>query len=219
MKAAAEHIVRLKKPHAKQREFLESPAKRRILRAGRRSGKTTAAAVLAVERFLAGARILYAVPVSDQLEVFWREVKAALTDLVEARFLVKNETEHFIERPGSASRIRAKTAWNSDTLRGDYADLLILDEWQLMDETAWSEVGAPMLLDNDGDAVFIYTPPSRVSRSLSKARDPRHAAKMFKLALADSSGRWLALHFTSRDNPHISKEALAEISRDMTQLA
>jgi phage terminase large subunit-like protein len=31
--------------------------------------------------------------------------------------------------------------------------------------------------------------------------------------------RWEAFHFTSKDNPHISKDALAEISRDMTSLS
>lgn len=76
-----------------------------------------------------------------------------------------------------------------------------------------------MLLDNDGDAVFIYTPPSLHSRSANKARDPQHAAKLFKKAKADTSGRWQAWHFTSRDNPHISTVALSEITQDMTALA
>ena len=139
----------------------------------------------------------------------------------------KNETDHVIERPGTEQSIKAKTAWNADTLRGDYADLLILDEWQLMDETAWEDVGAPMLLDNNGDAVFVYTPPSIRSQVLSRARDPRHGAKMFKKAAADHDlataerrqSRWEAFHFTSKDNPHISKEALQEISGDMTILS
>lgn len=76
-----------------------------------------------------------------------------------------------------------------------------------------------MLLDHDGDAVFIYTPPSLRSRSVSKARDPQHAAKMFSLAKNDKSGRWEAFHFTSHDNPHISTAALAEITKDMSGLA
>jgi phage terminase large subunit-like protein len=131
--------------------------------------------------------------------------------------LTKNETLHVIERPGTEQRIRAKTAWNADTLRGDYADLLIFDEWQLMDEDAWETVGLPMLLDNNGDAVFIYTPPSLRSRSTSKARDPRHAGKMFAFAM--TSERWATFHFRSSDNPHISGEALKEIASDMTNLA
>ncbi|KKL82723.1 hypothetical protein LCGC14_1981960, partial [marine sediment metagenome] len=36
---------------------------------------------------------------------------------------------------------------------------------------------------------------------------------------AQGDPRWLAIHFTSRDNPHISKEALDEIAKDMTTLA
>ena len=131
----------------------------------------------------------------------------------------KNETEHYIELEHSEQRIRAKTAWNSDTLRGDYCDVLILDEGQLMNEETWDRVGAPMLLDNDGDAVFIYTPPSLHSRSASKARDPQHAAKLFKRAQEDTTGRWATFHFKSADNPYISEEALAEISSDMTALA
>jgi phage terminase large subunit-like protein len=76
-----------------------------------------------------------------------------------------------------------------------------------------------MLLDNDGDAVFIYTPPSLHSRSRTKARDSRHAAKLYKRAKEDDSGRWEAFHFTSHDNPHINKDALEEITGDMTSLA
>jgi phage terminase large subunit-like protein len=133
----------------------------------------------------------------------------------------KNESDHTIELIGTEQRIKAKTAWNADTLRGDYADDLYLDEWQLMNEEAWEVVGAPMLLDNDGDAVFIYTPPSLKSRSVSKADDPQHAAKLFKKAQEKSkeSDRWAAFHFRSQDNPHISDTALNEITSDMTSLA
>ena len=209
----------LRRPHARQRQFIESPAPRKIIRAGRRGGKTTGAAILAVKQFLLGHRVLYAVPVAAQMDAFWAEISRALMPVIAAGVFQKNETLHMISAGLSPQRIRAKTAWNADTLRGDYADLLILDEWQLMDESAWEEVGQPMLLDNNGSAVFIYTPPSLHSRSVTKARDPRHAGKMFKIAAADETGHWLALHFTSHENPHISKKALATISRDMTRLA
>lgn len=198
---------------------MDHPAKRKVVRAGRRGGKTTGVGTLAVERFLAGRRVLYAAPTTDQLDAFWRTVLDALREPIEVGVFRKNETEHFVELEHTDQRIRAKTAWNADTLRGDYADVLILDEWQLMSEEAWDRVGAPMLLDNNGDAVFIYTPPSLASRSVSKARDPQHAAKMYKRAQQDDSGRWATFHFRSADNPHISSEALAEISGDMTALA
>ena len=176
-------------------------------------------AILAAKAFQAGRRVLYATPTQDQIERFWFEVKRAFEAEIDAGLIVKNETKHTIERPRTENRIRAKTAWNADTLRGDYADLLILDEWQLMAEDAWELVGAPMLLDNNGDVVFIYTPPSLRSSSTTKARDPMHAAKLFKRAKEDTSGRWETFHFSSHDNPYLSEEGLAEISKDMTRLA
>lgn len=205
--------------HLNQHAFVESDAKRIIVRAGRRGGKTTGAAIKAVKAFLAGKRVLYATPTSEQVETFWKEVKRSLRDLIESKIVYVNNTLHLIEFPNSSTRIRAKTAWNADTLRGDYADFLILDEYQLMDESAWGEVGAPMLLDNNGNAVFIYTPPSLHSRSVSKARDKRHSSKLFARAEADKSGRWATFVFTSHDNPFISKTALSEITNDMTALA
>lgn len=214
-----ELIVTLPTPHRKQADFIDSKAPRRIIRAGRRGGKTIGMAICAVEQFLAGHRVLYAAPTQDQIDAFWRNVKRALDEPIEAGVFYKNETTHIIDLPGTEQRIRAKTAWNADSLRGDYADVLILDEFQLMAEDTWNTVGAPMLLDNNGTAVFIYTPPSLQSRSTSKAIDPQHAAKMFKRAQADTSGRWATFHFSSAENPHISTEALADITGDMTALA
>jgi hypothetical protein len=142
-----------------------------------------------------------------------------LDDPIKKEVFHKNEVEHIIERLGTPARIKAKTCWNADTLRGDYADVLILDEWQLMNEDTWDYVGRPMLLDNDGDAVFLYTPPSLHSRSVTKAGDPQHAMKMFERHKNDKDGRWRCFHWTSYDNPYLSKESLAEIQQDMTRQA
>ncbi|NIM53574.1 MAG: hypothetical protein GTO15_03045, partial [Pseudomonas stutzeri] len=204
-----ELTVRIKAPHNRQRAFIKSPVKRKVIRAGRRGGKTTGAAILAVEQFLAGRRILYATPTQEQVDRFWQEVKHSLDEPIQAGAFYKNETRHIIELSGTEQRIRAKTAWNADTLRGDYADLLILDEYQLMSEDAWALVGAPMLLDNDGDAVFIYT----------KKRGKHHSDVLFKQAQADQTGRWRTFIFSSHDNPHLSREALGDITGDMTNLA
>lgn len=218
----SELIIHLPTPHAKQRLFIDSPAKRKIIRAGRRGGKTVGVGIFAVEKFLQGKRVLYAVPTSEQVDRFWTTITRALYEPIKAGVFKKNETEHIIELPGTEQRIRAKTAWNADSLRGDYGDELIFDEFQLMNEEAWGTVGAPMLLDNNGNATFIYTPPSLRSRSVSKANDPQHAAKMFRtFRERELSGndRYAAFHFTSSENPHLSREALEEIASDMTDLA
>jgi len=216
---ALDLTVHLRELHAKQELIKTSKAKRKIVRAGRRGGKTVFAADYAVERFLDGRRELYAVPTSDQLQKFWFEVTRALAEPIEAGVFKLDKTMHTIERPGTENRIRAKTAWNADTLRGDYADDLILDEVQLMAEDTWGTVGAPMLLDNNGDALFIYTPPSLHSRSTSKATDKGWFTKFAKKHANDETGRWEVFSFTSHDNPYISAVALEDITQDMSATA
>jgi len=199
--------LRLPIPHDKQLAFIDSPAKRKVICSGRRGGKTTGASIIATTKFLEGRRVLYAAPTQEQTNAFWAKCKDYLQELIENKAAIKNETERFIEM-GNGGRIRGKTAWDSDTLRGDYCDLLILEEYSLMDPSAWDEVGAPMLLDNDGDAVFIFTPKRR-----------NHAFQLYQKAVSDDTGRYEAWHFTSYDNPFLSPEALAEITQDMTEEA
>lgn len=202
--------------HKIQDAFVHCEAKRIAIKAGRRGGKTVGIAKRAVLRFLKGRRQLYGAPTIEQVERFWFEVCAALSEPIEAGVFEKNETKHIIELPHTEQRIKAKTCWNANTLRGDYADDLYLDEWQLMAEDTWEEVGAPMLVDNNGDVVFVHTPPSLSSSGVSKARDLRHASKQFKEVEKDKSGRWATFQFSSHENPYISGEALEDIIRDMT---
>ena len=164
-----------------------------------------------MQEFLKGHRVLYAVPVQEQIQRWWSEVTTALAEPIAQGLFKKNETWHTIELPGTEQRLRGKTAFNADTLRGDFATRLILDEFSFMNEDAWSVVGAPMMLDRPGSiSVFAFTPPSYRTAGTSKAHDPRHAAKLYDQAAADTSGRWSAVHFTSYDNPHISTTALAD---------
>ncbi len=214
-----EYTVLLPEYHPKQAAFVYARQKRISVKAGRRGGKTVGVAGRAVERFLDGARVLYATPTAEQIGRFWSTVTTALAEPIKDGLYVKNETEHTIELVGTEQRIKAKTAWNADTLRGDYGDELILDEFQLMNEDAWEVVGAPMMLDTNGTAIFVYTPPSIRSAGVSKAQDRRYASKQFKRAQADSTGRWAAFTFTSYDNPYLSTAALSEIAQDMTALS
>lgn len=196
-------------PHHRQIEIIVSEVKRKIIRAGRRFGKTFVAAIIALNAFLDGKRVLYAVPTQEQVDAFWTVCKYALAEAIDQGYFYKNETRHIIDLPGTSQRIRAKTAWNADTLRGDFADLLILDEYQLMKADAWGEVGAPMLLDNNGDAIFIFT----------KKRGKHHSNELFKKAKEDETGRWQTFVYPSHENPYLDEVALNDIAIDMTQQA
>ena len=201
------YTITLPRPHEKQRAFIYSTAKRKIIVAGRRGGKTTGASMLAAMRAMDGRRVLEAAPVSDQTNAFWESVKGYFVEPIASKVVRKNETDRLLEFP-NGGRIRCKTAHDADTLRGDFADLLILDEYSFMEPDAWELVGQPMLADNDGDAVFIFTPNRR-----------NHAYLMYQKAIADETGRWGAWHFTSMDNPYLSVSALADLKSDMTDEA
>lgn len=215
-----------------QERFVRSVKKRLIAKAGRRGGKTVGSAIKALCGFLGfhmpclgqgcvdcdftgkwkRMRVLYAAPTEQQVEKFWFEVVDCLSPAIETKALKKDETKHTIEVPGTEIRLKAKTAWNAQTLRGDWGDLVILEEYQMWNEDAWDNVVQPMLMDTDGMAIFVFTPPSLISEGVSKAKDPRHASKLFKKALTDTSGRWETFHWTSFDNPKISQTALKELT-------
>ena len=80
--------------------------------------------------------------------------------------------------------------------------------------------------------------------SVTKAEDPRHASKMYAAALAEMERAkhecvhgfgfnspqadgcteprkpfWNAIHFSSHANPHLSRQALLDLTKDMTALA
>lgn len=203
--------------HPKQEAFIACGKKRIVVRAGRRGGKTTGIATRHVEKFLTGRRILYGAPTQDQIERYWHEVTRALEEPIARGLFKMNQSVHTIEKVGTEQRIKATTMWNANTARGDYGDEVCLDEFEMMDEKVWTRVIAPMMLDHDGTTVFIYTPPDAENMSLSKARDPMYAAKLFQNAQKDTTGRWATFHFTSHDNPHLSKTALAEITLDMDE--
>lgn len=230
--------IEVPKPHSStQEEFVRCTNLRQIVKAGRRWGKTVGVAIKGLEAFLGicpvcggercsycdntghvrPKRVVYGAPTAEQVGKFWFEITSALNPAIEGGYLKKDETEHFIEVPGTEQRIKAKTAWNANTFRGDYGDLVILEEYQLWNEDAWDDVIQPMLLDNNGTAVFIFTPPSLRNEGVSKAKDPRHASKMFNKAEADKRGIWKTFHFTSFDNPVISTDALKLLAEDMAR--
>ena len=165
--------------------------------------------MLAAMKFNENRRILYAAPTQDQTDAFWEACKNYFWDYIEIGEVYKNETRRILETRDA--RIRAKTAWDADTLRGDYADLSILEEYALMKPSTWDEVGAPMLLDNDGDAVFIFTPKRR-----------NHAFELYTKAISDMSGRWVDAFVLARlmtglqisDSEQCMKEYMLKHQRD-----
>ena len=190
--------------HPLQRAIVDSPAKRKVVCAGRRSGKTTLAAYMAVTWLLNGKRVLLSSTSQDQADVFWEYVTDWLAPLLGTPYLYKHEVKRLLRL--GAGQIWVKTGRNPDALRGGMADLLVLDECAYLDANAWRKVGAPMLADTDGTAVFISTPARR-----------NWFFELYQQAQQSSDGRWQAWHFTTLANPYLAPDALAALTADMTQ--
>lgn len=214
------HRVVIPRPHARQSRLVWSKAKRILGCIGRRGGKTEGAEIRSARQIAAAIeggyewRILYATPSSDQLTHYWEGVSSIYEPLIDAGVMYRNRSRHEL-RIGDIT-LRAKTAWHADMLRGDSADDLILDEYQLMSEDMFDKVGAPMLADRNGSALLLFTPPAPGQRNAaSKAADKMHAVRRWINAADDD--RWERHHWTSHDNPHISQTAVAALAADMLE--
>jgi hypothetical protein len=74
--------IHLPEPHVKQLEFIESKAKRKVVKAGRRGGKTVGVGIFGVDQFIQGRRVLYAAPTSEQISRFWATVDNTYLSLI-----------------------------------------------------------------------------------------------------------------------------------------
>lgn len=192
--------------HNKQQEIDNSEARRKVINFGRRAGKTFFFSHVSVRAASTGLAVLYAAPTQKQTAAFWSVCKKWLRPAIAGGLVKKNEVNRTLTFLKSGGTIEAQTAHNADTLRGSGQDVLILDEYAYMKPDAWEKVGAPMLLDNDGWALFGSTP--NITRN--------HFYTMTLKARSNEDGRWAYFTCTSHDNPFLSEEALAEIVGDMT---
>lgn len=203
-----EITLHLPTPYPMQDSILNSPAKRKVIVAGRRAGKTTIAACIASERFIDGDTVILTSTTQDQADVFWRKVKEWISPLIQHKVITKNETKRLMLMP-NGGRLRVKTGSNPDVLRGDDADLIVFDECALLNPDTWYTVAAPMLADRGGDAVFISSPQRRNWFYL-----------LYQKALqeqANGSDYWQAWHFSTLANPYLDQRAVAALAEDMTE--
>lgn len=183
--------------HAGQDEVRRNPARHRILACGRRWGKTRLAAVLALERALAGGRAWWIGPTYPVASIGWRLLKALTAPLAPE----KNETERSLTF-STGGEIWVKSADNPDSLRGEGLDLAIFDECAFIREEAWTQGIRPALTDREGSSIFISTPKGR--------------NWFYRLWVhAGDDGDWARWHYPSASNPHLNPD---EIERARAEL-
>ena len=140
-----------------QKAVADSPARFKVVCAGRRSGKT----YLAIRQMCWYARIpnreVFYVTSSYRAAkmIVWKTLKNRLQDL---RWIAKiNESELSITLK-NRSTISLKGSENIAALRGIKLAYCVIDEAAFCDPDLFPEVIRPALADSQGDAMFISTP-------------------------------------------------------------
>jgi len=126
------------------------------LAAGRRWGKTRLGVHECLDVAAHGGRAWWVAPNYKMSEVGWRPLRMMGTKIgAEVR-----RVDRQIILP-SGGEVTVRSADQSDSLRGEGLDFLVVDECAFVAEEAWTEALRPALSDRLGRAMFISTPKGR----------------------------------------------------------
>ena len=192
--------------HTKQKEVNFSDARFKVIRAGRRSGKTS----FEIEQLLfkatikSGRNLFYISPNQRQSRsIIWEALKARLGSIGtvnESRLEVTVPTQD-----GGKSKIFIGGFENRENFRGQSAHHITFDELDTMKDffIGWQEIFRPALIDTGGTADFIGTP---------KKENP-NLQRLEKEGLLDEE--WANFHFTTYDNPHVPPEEVKKAKKEL----
>jgi hypothetical protein len=201
--------------HEAQKKIVSSIARFKVVRAGRRFGKTVVktetmlfkaiAESVKLARALSGRSVIFIAPTQKQARtIVWEAFKTRLGKVGEF-----NESRLEIKLPvegGGHSTIFVGGWENRENYRGmPNVVHLEFDELDTMPDffIAWQEIFRPMLIDTGGSAGFGGTP---------KKENPnlRRLEKQYK-----DDPEWGLFHFTTYDNPHVPREEIEKAKLEM----
>jgi hypothetical protein len=194
------------KPRDAFRPYHKRDQRWAIIVAHRRAGKTVATindlVRIAVRCKLPNPRCWYLSPTySQSKKVAWTYLKDAVWPIPGHSF---NEAELRVDLPGGA-RIQLAGADNPDSLRGIYADGVVLDECAFMSGEMWTKVIRPALSDRRGVATFISSVNGRndfYDRYQDALKNPE---------------LWFTMNLKADETGIIDRQELAELRSQMSE--
>jgi predicted phage terminase large subunit-like protein len=193
--------------HAGQQRILESPARYKVIAAGRRFGKT----LLAVEWLalmdggaIDGASVAFFSPTYKLLADVWADFERTLRPVTRKA----NKTEQRIELI-TGGKVDFWTLEDPDAGRGRKYHRIVIDEAahaRYLKE-AWERAISPTLTDYRGQAWFISTPNGMnyFYEIFQRGRDPAYPD-------------WESFHMPSTANPHLRPEEIETKQRELPEL-
>lgn len=177
------------KPHPEQIRLLRSPARFKVVPAGRRSGKTERAkrklvtSCLDVKRH--DARYFASAPTYQQAKaIFWDDLLALTPKWSMRDFSISELTIKYV----TGAELVVFGMDKPQRMEGRPWDGGVLDEYANMKPEAWGANVRPALADRKGWAWLIGVPEGR-----------NHYYDMHKRALADETGEWASFSWKSAD--------------------
>ena len=190
--------------HPKQKEIASSKARFKVIRAGRRSGKSSVEIEVMLFKAVNGKdrNVFYIAPTMVQARsIIWEALKSRLGKIGDA-----NESRLEMKVPtidGGTSLIKVSGWENRENFRGMKAHHITFDELDTMKDffIGWQEIFRPALIDTSGTADFIGTP---------KKENPN-----LRRLEKEANDEWECFTFTTADNPHIPPLELIKAKEEM----
>ncbi|MGY9985051.1 hypothetical protein ACTM44_03995 [Citrobacter freundii] len=195
---ATEHVIEFLPFHGGQKKIYRTPAKRKVIRAGRRFGKTTMLEQCAGNWSAQQMRVGWFAPSYKILLPSYKAIRDQLKPIT----ISASKTDMIIELIGGG-HVEFWTLDNPDAGRSRKYHKIIIDEGSLVKKgmrDIWEQAIEPTLLDYDGDAIMAGTP---------KGVDDEN---FFYQACNDKSLGWEEHHTPTSANPTLNPEALARIT-------
>jgi hypothetical protein len=196
--------------HEAQLMIYNSPARFKVVAAGRRFGKSYLACItLLLEALksehvgpsgrkydLALKEVYYVAPTFEQAKkIMWPLIKE-----LGRKIIVTTHENTATCTLSNGRRISLKGADRPDSLRGVGLSYVVMDEYAFMKEEVWDKILRPTLNDVEGHALFIGTPDGK-----------NHFYDLYMRAAEKPVGfeNWEAFTFRSLDNPTMHSDEIA----------
>lgn len=189
----------------KQREIENSTARYKIVRSGRKFGKTTYAIYQSIKWLgKPNSQVWYLSATYKQAKLIaWQEFKHLIPQ--EALKRKPNDTDLTITLKNGSELYLIGTD-EMDALRGLKPTAVIFEEAAMHKREVWHEIVRPNLLVHKAPALFISTP-----KGFNWFKDLEDAARA---SLERGETEWAIFHYTAYDNPYIDKAELEKDKRD-----
>lgn len=194
--------------HPNQQMIHECPARYKVIKAGKRFGKTKLAIfelIQAAGRKSNSIMWLVAPTYKHAKNIAWLEMKWLLP-----KQLIKRSVENdLMVELVNGSIIKLIGAENEDSLRGIRLDGVVFDEAAYTDSYAWEGIIRGQLLGNNqqgqGFAYFISSPNKTGRNWFSNFWETA------KMKMNQNDKEWAAFYFTIHDNPTINPEEIEKL--------